>query len=97
MDEKLAADIGDAAIVMSDWDCEAYGPEAREVGALCFFSGAPGKRVCDGPPECAAAMAAERQRVFRRIREQAAQGDETMAYLEQEFTRPEQILGGGDQ
>jgi hypothetical protein len=40
-------------------------------------------------------MAAERRRVFRRISERAASGDQTMAFLEGEFSSPEQLLGGG--
>lgn len=78
-----------------DWDCEAYGPEGRGLGALCFVSGALGKRACASPDECHQVMAAERQRVFDRIQEGAAAGDPDMAYLAGEFTSPEQILGGG--
>lgn len=76
------------------WDCEGYGPEGREFGALCFIAGDLGKRACNSQAACAEAMAAERRRVFRRISERAAAGDPTAAYLEQEFTNPEQILGG---
>lgn len=77
------------------FDCEAYGPDGREVGALCFFAGELHARVCISPAECHDAMAAERQRVFRRIRERAAEGDPDMAYLAEVFTSPEQLLGGG--
>ncbi len=80
-----------------DWDCEAYGPDIREVGALCFVAGDLGKRVCGSLGECRRVMAAERRRVFRRISELAANGDETAAYLAEEFTNPEQILGGGQE
>jgi hypothetical protein len=79
-----------------DFNCEAYGPGQREAGALCFVSGDLGKRVCASQFECHVVMAAERQRVFRRIRELAAAGDPGMAYLAGEFSRPEQILGGGE-
>ena len=80
---------------MSGWDCEAYGPEPAALGALCFVSGELGKRTCADLAECRRVLAAERQRVFRRISEMAAGGDETGAYLESEFTSPEQLLGGG--
>lgn len=72
-----------------DWDCEAYGPEAREVGALCFF-----ERECLSQEECGSKMAAERQRVFQRISELSATGDPTWTYLEGKFNRPDQLLGG---
>ncbi len=78
------------------WDCEAYGPDGREAGALCFFASELGIRVCDSQERCHRAMLAERQRVFRRISERAAQGDPDMAYLAEVFTGPSQILGGGD-
>ena len=68
----------------------------RDVGALCFFAGELGKRVCASQAECREAMAAERQRVFRRINERAALGDPDMAYLADVFTNPGQMLGGED-
>lgn len=76
--------------------CEAYGPEIAEIGAVCFFSGDLGKRICSDQDECRWLMAAERRRVFRRMSELAASGDEAAAYLEQEFSSPDQILGGED-
>lgn len=78
------------------WDCEAYGPEPAEIGALCFVSGELGKRVCASHAECHQVMTAERRRVFRRINELAAGGAEWAADLEGEFSRPEQLLGGGE-
>jgi len=39
-------------------------------------------------------MTEERQRVFGRIHELAAAGDEVSAFLAEEFTDPEQLLGG---
>jgi hypothetical protein len=80
-----------------DFECAAYGPEGADFGALCFVSGDPGKRVCAGLGECRRVMAAERQRVWCRIQELAARGDETAAYLAEEFARPEQLLGGSGQ
>jgi hypothetical protein len=84
--------------VSAGWDCEAYGPgPAAEIGAVCFVAGELGKRVCGDLAECQQVMTAERQRVFRRISERAAAGDETAAFLAGEFTNPEQLLGGGQE
>lgn len=77
------------------WDCEAYGPEGKEFGALCFFAG-DNKRTCSTEAVCRDRLAAERQRVFRTIQEHAAAGDATAAFLADEITSPEQILGGGE-
>ena len=78
-----------------DFACDAYGPDGREVGALCFLAGKLNTRVCTSHAECAEAMTAERQRVFRRIQDGAARGEPDMAYLAGEFSSPEQLLGGG--
>ena len=80
---------------MGGWDCEAYGPDGREAGALCFLAGEAGTRVCASRAACSEAMTAERQRVFSRINELAAAGDPVCAYLAEEFSEPGQILGGG--
>lgn len=77
------------------WACEAYGPEGQAFGALCFLSA--GERICGSLDECRQAMASERRRVFRRINELAADGDDTAAYLEQEFSHPDQLTGFGGQ
>jgi hypothetical protein len=79
-----------------DFDCEAYGPEGREHGALCFTAG-QGQRACPSREDCHRVMAAERQRVFGRIHEMAAEGDPAGVFLAGEFTDPGQILGGGEQ
>lgn len=76
------------------WVCEAYGPTGVEVGAVCFMAGRLGERVCATEGQCRDGMAEERRRVFRRMSELAATGDETFAYLEGEFTNPDQLLGG---
>lgn len=76
------------------WHCEAYGPEGVEVGAVCFRSGNLHKRVCATAGECHTYMAMERERVFQRIRAGAASGDETMQFLAEQFTSPDQLLGG---
>lgn len=78
------------------WDCEAYGSEGTAIGVLCFFSD-HGERTCADQDECHRAMAAERQRVFRRMNELAAAGDEAGTLLSEEITHPEQMLGGGEQ
>ena len=77
-----------------DFDCEAYGPEGREISALCFFAGT-GERACASPGECRGKMDAERRRVWQRIQDGAARGDPDMVYLAGEFTGPGQLLGGG--
>jgi hypothetical protein len=62
---------------------------------LCFFAEV-NARVCASQAACSETMAAERQRVWRRINELAAGGDATGEFLAGEFTDPGQILGGGD-
>ena len=75
------------------FDCEAYGPEGRALGALCF--GAPqGERTCAGLADCQAVMAAGRRSVYRRIQGLAAAGDPVAEHLAGEFTSPDQLLGG---
>jgi len=81
--------------VRAEWHCAAYGPEGAEFGAICFLSA--GERKCASQAECHRVLAAERQRVFRAISERAADGDPDMAYLEGEFSSPEQLLGGGQE
>ena len=76
-----------------DWDCGAYGPEGRSLGALCFV-GPRGQRVCGSAAECSASMAASRRQLFRRINELAAGGDPTGEFLAEEFKRPSDLLGG---
>ena len=76
-----------------EWACEAYGPDGRKAGALCFIA-QPGERVCASPGICHLVMAAERRRVFQRIQELAAQGDPAAADLAETFTSPDQLLGG---
>lgn len=77
------------------WDCEAYGPEGTAHGALCFAAGDLGERVCRSEGECAELMAGERRRVFGRINELAA-ADPDFAYLAEQFTSPDQLLGGDE-
>lgn len=78
------------------FDCEAYGPEIAHVGAVCFISGELGKRVCASPDACHESMTAQRQRVYSRISELAAQGNPDFEYLADAFGSPDQILGGRD-
>jgi len=83
--------------VNRDFDCDAYGPEPAEAGAVCFFSGELGKRVCGSLAECRERMDAERRRVFQRIQEGATRGDPDMMFLAGEFTDPSQLLGGEEE
>jgi hypothetical protein len=80
--------------VTLSWDCEAYGPKGREVGATCFFAPS-GQRTCASLTVCHERMSAERQRVWQHIQDGAARGDPDMVYLASEFTAAEQLLGGG--
>lgn len=79
-----------------DFTCAAYGEKGRNIGAVCFVSGELHKRACGSLEECEAAMTAERQRVFQRISELAAEGDPAAGFLEREFASPDQLLGGDD-
>jgi hypothetical protein len=81
-----------AAAASADWDCEAYGSEGTKIGARCFRTGDLGRRVCHTQDECHHVMVGERQRIFRRINELAADGDETAAYLAAEFAKPADML-----
>lgn len=78
------------------WDCEAYGPDGAAVGALCFFAPELGERTCADEDECHTRMAVERQRVFQRINELAAEGNPDMVALAEDVTHPEQLLGGDE-
>src|SRR3954451_2044649 len=69
----------------ADWPCSAYGPEGLAAGARCFRSAEPGEWVCSSRAVCEDFMAAERQRVFRRINELAATGDPDFADLDAAF------------
>lgn len=77
----------------NQWDCEAYGPEGIDVGALCFLA-EQGHRACASKVECRIVMTEQRQRVFNRIQELAATGNPDFIYLAGEFTSPDQLLGG---
>lgn len=75
------------------WNCEAYGDDGPTVGALCFFADV-GQRTCTTHAQCRELLVAERQRVWQRMQELAAAGDQAGEHLAEEFTHPEQMLGG---
>jgi hypothetical protein len=79
-----------------EWDCAAYGPEARGIGARCFFTGGQWTRACLSRDVCEAALAEERIRVHARIHELAAANpdDGIWAHLAEQFPDPEQLLQG---
>jgi hypothetical protein len=79
-----------------DWDCAAYGPEGRAIGARCFFTGEFGTRACLSRHVCEAALSEERVRVHARIHELAAANpdDGIWAHLAEQFPEPEQLLQG---
>lgn len=75
------------------WHCEAYGPDAAHLGALCFVGELLAGR-CRSADRCREVMTAERERLFARIQELAAAGDPTGTWLAGQFTSPDQLLGG---
>jgi len=76
----------------ADFDCEAYGPEGRKIGALCFITADLGGRMCATAADCHRVTGAERQEIFRDARERAAAGDPVSEEcLEDAFLWP----GGG--
>jgi hypothetical protein len=78
--------------VSGEWFCEAYGPEGVEIGAVCFFGGVSNR--CGSEIECSYRMTGERLRIFDLIQAAAATGDDLMIYLAEQFTDPDQLLGG---
>lgn len=78
-----------------DWDCGAYGPMGREIGALCFFTVFPGVRHCPSQAVCLEAMTAERRRVWETIQNRAQDGDPDSVWLAEQFPSPDTLLGGG--
>ncbi|MER5608266.1 hypothetical protein AB0F93_03415 [Micromonospora tulbaghiae] len=86
----------DAAAANDSWDCPAYGPGGKGIGAICFVA-EPGHRACRTEQECGQALTRVRQRVYRRMNERAAAGDPTFAYLADQFGSPTEILGGPDE
>lgn len=83
------------------WWCEAYGPPpvgdqqaADGAWPRCFLETEPVERRCATVGECAEVMAAERRRVFDRIGELAAQGDEVAQFLAADLTSSDELLGG---
>jgi hypothetical protein len=83
----------------ADWWCEAYGTPPDGVPPAtwprCFMSSTEAR--CSSREACAAGMAAERRRVFQRIQELAAGGDETGRFLAETFTNPDQLLNADDE
>jgi len=78
-----------------DFDCSAYGPGGRDIGALCFFA-VDERRICPDAATCAARMDAERQFVFDRMTKLAAEGDEMWRWLATQFTSPDELLKPDD-
>ena len=76
-----------------EWTCEAYGPDGVAHGFICFFS-APQRRTCISEDDCHLKMGVERERVFDQIHDLATAGDGLFQALAEEFTHPDQLLGG---
>ena len=79
---------------MPEWDCEAYGSGMpAEIGARCFVAPAH-ERTCASRDECGRTVQAHRQRMFHRMNELAAAGDQVGTYLADQITSPDQIFNG---
>lgn len=80
---------------MPTFNCEAYDRPDEELPppmqGLCFFQAV---KECWSRSECSTRLAAERDRVFLRLKEMAEDGDPVGEYLMEEITHPEQMLGG---
>lgn len=70
-----------------EWHCTAYGPD---VPALCFFEQV--SEPCPDLGTCRERMRGERQRVYRRMNELAAHGDQVMSDLVDDFASPDALL-----
>lgn len=70
------------------WVCEAYGPDLPEG---CFFDLV---EPCASAAVCSSRLVRERGRVFGRIQEMAAGGDQVAKDLAGAFRGPEDLLGG---
>jgi hypothetical protein len=77
---------------MTEWDCDAYGPEGTAVGALCFL--ALHGRLCASEERCRETMASMRLSVHVKLGELAREGDEIAEFLLAEFPTPDELLGG---
>lgn len=87
--------IGNEVLEDDSWDCEAYGPLGRQVGARCFIAGGAGLRCAD-QETCAGYMQQERERIWHVIHDGARNGDQTMAYLALAFPTPDSLLNAAD-
>lgn len=76
------------------WPCEAYGEAGLAHGALCFSAGGINERRCTSPDECFLEMTGARIRLWSRIRQLAAAGDDMATYLEGAIRSPWGLLGG---
>ena len=76
------------------WVCEAYGPGPAEE--QCFFEVAPSP--CEDRGQCKARLAAERVRLYGRLKDMEAGGDAEAAAIAGEVLRevqgPGDLLGG---
>ena len=76
-----------------EWHCAAYGAELDELMGrpMCFVDNGQGL-ACTSSRQCSVRMHRERRRLWARILELAAGGDETSKYLLTEFAGPEELL-----
>jgi hypothetical protein len=73
------------------WACEAYGTDGLAVGALCFYA-AQHKRNCISYIVCATRLAAEREQLYARMVELAANGMSDYAEMLKDISGPEELL-----
>jgi hypothetical protein len=78
---------------MTQFDCEAYGPNSGLQSDACFMAGDVLLFACHTPHQCAVRMKAERQRIWQAIQRLAAT-DAAWQFLARDVRHPEQILGG---
>lgn len=77
------------------WPCEAYGADGLAAGLWCFFGGEVSTWRDSGTEAvCHARMTGERVRVFDRLREMAAAGDDIAIAVLAEINSPAELLGG---
>ena len=75
------------------WHCEAYGPELDEIrpehAPHCFWDEID---PCQVQVQCRVRMHFERERVYQRLVELAAAGDDTAKFLLDDVHGPEDLL-----
>lgn len=71
------------------WHCEAYG--VQSMTEWCYFQEGPD---CATEQICATNMTAERKRIYNKLVDDAADGDENSRWLITQIKGPDEILNG---